>query len=82
MFTATGKVFGRKPQVWLAALNAVIAMLVGFGLPLTGAQVGLVMAAVSAAMVVLTGATVVKGVEAGRIPAKQPVVVDSTDVAS
>ena len=46
--------WGREPAVILAALNAVLAVAVGFGLPVTTEQAALVMAAVSAVVGVIT----------------------------
>jgi hypothetical protein len=33
--------FGREPAAWLAAINAVLACAMGFGLDLTGEQMAL-----------------------------------------
>ena len=46
--------WGREPAVILAAVNAVLAVAVGFGLPVTTEQAALVMAAVSAVVGVIT----------------------------
>lgn len=46
--------FGREPAVWLAAISAVVALGIGFGLPVTPGQFGLIMAAVAAVLGLLT----------------------------
>jgi hypothetical protein len=47
-------VFRREPAVILALVSAVIALAVGFGLDVTAEQAGLIMAAVSAVIGVVT----------------------------
>lgn len=46
--------FGREPALLLGALNAIIAVAVGFGLDVTPEQVGLINAAVAAVLAVVT----------------------------
>lgn len=46
--------FGREPALIIGAIGALIALGVGFGLPVTPAQVGLIMAAVAAILAVVT----------------------------
>ena len=46
--------WGREPALILAALSAVIALAVGFGLPVTAEQEALIVAAVSAVIGVIT----------------------------
>lgn len=36
--------FSHEPAMWLAAIQALIGLIVGFGVPLTSEQVGLIMA--------------------------------------
>lgn len=45
--------WGREPALILGAVNALIALAVGFGLGITPAQVGLINAAVAAVLSVL-----------------------------
>ncbi len=47
-------IWGREPALILAAANALLALAVGFGLPVTTEQAALVMAAVSAVVGVIT----------------------------
>jgi hypothetical protein len=49
---------GREPVAFLSAFGAIVALLVGFGLPVTPAQVGLIMAAVHALLGLLARANV------------------------
>lgn len=51
--------FGREPALILGAINAVIAVAVGFGLPVTPFQVGLINAAVAAILAVVARQQVV-----------------------
>lgn len=44
---------GREPALILGAINAVLAVAVGFGLPVTPFQVGLINAAVAAILAVV-----------------------------
>lgn len=46
--------FGKEPAVILGLVGAAIALGVGFGLPVTPAQVGLIMAFISAVLAVIT----------------------------
>ncbi|MDQ3275289.1 MAG: hypothetical protein M3Q39_09760 [Actinomycetota bacterium] len=46
--------FGREPALIVGALGAVIALAVGFGLPVSPEQVGLILAAVTALLAVVT----------------------------
>ena len=46
--------FGREPALILSLCGALIAVGVGFGLPVTSEQTGLIMAAVSAILGVIT----------------------------
>ena len=46
--------WNREPAVILGAVNALIALGVGFGLKLTPEQVGLILAATSAVLAVIT----------------------------
>lgn len=46
--------WGREPALILAALSAMIALAVGFGLPVTAEQEALIVAAVSAVIGVIT----------------------------
>lgn len=50
--------FGREPVMILAAVEATIALAVGFGAPVSGEQVGLLMAFVAAAIGLLARARV------------------------
>lgn len=45
--------WGREPAIILGAVNAVIALLVGFGLPVDGYQIGLINAAAAAILAVV-----------------------------
>ena len=47
-------IFKREPAAILAALNAVIALAIGFGLDLSSAQVGLILAATAAVLGLIT----------------------------
>lgn len=51
--------FGREPALILGAVNALIAVAVGFGLPVSPLQVGLINAAVAAILAVITRQNVV-----------------------
>lgn len=51
-------VFGREPVVILAAVNAVVALIVGFGLDLSNDQQALIHAAVSALLALFARAKV------------------------
>lgn len=46
--------FGREPALIMGVVGALIALGVGFGLPVTPGQVGLIMAAVGAILAVIT----------------------------
>ena len=46
--------WGREPALILAAVNALLAVAVGFGLPVSTEQAALIMAAVSAVVGVIT----------------------------
>ncbi len=46
--------FGREPALWIGAANAVLAVAVGFGLPINPTQVGLINAAVAGILAVVT----------------------------
>jgi len=45
--------FGREPALVMGALNAIIALAVGFGLELSPDQIGAIMAAVAAVIAVI-----------------------------
>ena len=45
--------FGREPALVMGALNAIIALAVGFGLDLSPDQIGAIMAAVAAVIAVI-----------------------------
>lgn len=47
-------IFGREPALVLGALNALLAVAVGFGLDVSPEQVGLINAAVAAVLAVIT----------------------------
>ena len=47
-------IFQREPAVILGAINAIIAVAIGFGLDITQEQFALVMAAVAAVLAVIT----------------------------
>ena len=47
-------IFKREPAVILGLVSALIAVAIGFGLDITSEQVGLIMAAVSAVIGVIT----------------------------
>lgn len=47
-------ILGREPVLILAALQAIIALGIGFGLKLTGEQVALIIAATAAVIAVIT----------------------------
>ena len=53
-----GKLFGAEPALVLGAVNALLALAVGFGLPITGGQVGLINAAVAGVVSVIVRARV------------------------
>ena len=42
------KILDREPALLVAALSALLALLIGFGVPVTPVQFGLIMAAISA----------------------------------
>lgn len=46
--------FGREPALIMGLVGALIALGVGFGLPVSPGQVGLIMAAVAAVLAVIT----------------------------
>lgn len=48
-----GTLFGREPALVLGAINAILALAVGFGLNITSEQVGLINAAVAAIISVI-----------------------------
>ena len=50
----SGSFLGREPALWLAALQAVIAVAVGFGLDLSAEQVALIVAASAAVLGLVT----------------------------
>lgn len=50
--------FGREPALILGALNAILLLAVGFGLPVTGEQMALINAAAAAIMAVVIRAQV------------------------
>lgn len=52
-------IFGREPAVIVGAVNALIALAVGFGLDLTPEQVGLLNAAAAAVLAVVVRQAVV-----------------------
>lgn len=52
-------ILGRQPSLWLGLINTIVAALVGFGLPLTHVQVGVVTTA-AAAVIGLAGAITVR----------------------
>lgn len=43
-------ILGREPVLWLAAVNAIVALAVGFGLDLTNEQQALIQGAVTAVL--------------------------------
>lgn len=51
--------FGREPALIIGAINAILAVAVGFGLAVSPAQVGLINAAVAAILAVVTRQQVV-----------------------
>lgn len=51
--------FGREPALIIGAIGALIALGVGFGLPVTSSQVGLILAAVTAVLTLITRSQVV-----------------------
>lgn len=51
--------FGKEPALIIGAVNALLALGVGFGLPVTPAQVGLINGAVAAILAVVTRQQVV-----------------------
>lgn len=55
-------IFGREPVVILAAVNAFVALAVGFGLDMTGEQQALIGAAVSAVLALIARQSVVPNV--------------------
>jgi hypothetical protein len=57
--------FGREPALILGAVNALIALAVGFGLDVTTQQVGLINAAVAAVLALVVRSQVAP-VERGR----------------
>jgi hypothetical protein len=61
--------FGREPAVWIGAINAILALAVGFGLPLTSTKVGLINATVAALLGLYTRSQVSP---TAAQPARQP----------
>lgn len=61
--------FGREPALWIGAINAILAVAVGFGVPLESTNVGLINAAVAALLGLYTRSQVSP---AAAQPAKQP----------
>jgi len=51
--------FGREPALWLGLIQSLLALVVGFGVDLTGAQVALIMGFSGAAIAVITRQSVV-----------------------
>lgn len=51
--------FNREPALIIGAIQAVLALAVGFGLPVTTIQMGLIMAAAAAVLAVITRQIVV-----------------------
>jgi hypothetical protein len=62
--------FSREPALWLGAVNALLALSVAFGLPVTPSQVGLINAAVAAILSLIIRAQVspVKKADRGFSP--------------
>lgn len=46
-------ILGREPVLWLAAVNAIVALAVGFGLDLTNEQQALIQGAVTAVLALI-----------------------------
>jgi len=46
--------FRSEPALWLGAINAILAVAIGFGLPLSPSQVGLINAALAALLALIT----------------------------
>jgi hypothetical protein len=64
--------FGREPAAWLAAINAVLACAMGFGLDLTGEQMALIMTTAGTIIGLITRQSVVPSAtirDAGSSPA-------------
>lgn len=59
--------FGREPALILAAVNAVVVLGVGFGLPVTGEQVALINAAVAALLGVVVRSQVTPVTDAPEV---------------
>jgi len=58
--------FGREPAVIMGLVGAAVALGVGFGLPITPQQVGLIMAFTSAVLAFVTRSQVVPTATANR----------------
>ena len=61
--------WNREPALILAAVGAILALVVGFGLPVTPVQMGLILAAVSAVLGLVTRSQV-SPAAAGEDPAR------------
>ena len=59
------KILDREPALLIAALSALLSLLIGFGVPVSPVQFGLIMAAVSAVVGVLIRSQVTPSGDAG-----------------
>lgn len=62
----TSKILGREPVLWLAAVNALVAVAVGFGLDLSTEQQALLQAAVTAVLALVARGQVTPTVTAAE----------------
>ena len=73
-------ILGREPVVILAAVNAALALGVGFGMDLTGEQQALIGAAVSAVLALVARSQVVPNATAVRLTRMGVVLPPADDV--
>lgn len=67
MNTTNGTIFGREPALIYGAIAAIIAIAVGFGLPVTAEQTGLILAGVTAIIAVVIRQSVYSPQSTGKI---------------
>lgn len=66
--------FNREPALWVGAVNAVVLLAVGFGLPVTSEQVALLGAATAAVLALVTRSQVTPVSSTGRRDAGHSVI--------
>lgn len=71
MNTSNGTIFGREPALIYGAIAAIIALAVGFGLPVTPEQTGLILAVVTAIIAVVVRQSVYSPASTERISNEQ-----------